>query len=204
MPSEAGNTVIWIVDNKSSVNGRTPTVLGEPVVTRLEPGPALCFDGVDDGLIFQENPLQGRAAFTVEVLFRPDAAGPAEQRFVHLQETGSENRAMIETRVAANSFYLDTFLTSNGAKVTLAEPTLSHPTSSFHWAALSYANGRMRQFMNGVEELTGELGFAPLGPGQMSLGVRLNRKHWFKGCIRELRFTSSALPAERLQQLRAP
>jgi hypothetical protein len=202
-PDGGDDSVSWLFDNLRSVNGHIPRVLGNPIPTRLEPGVALCFNGVDDGLIFDENPLQGRAAFTLEVLFRPDAAGPAAQRFVHIQESNSESRALIETRVTRDSFYLDTFLSSKDAKATLADPALSHPTSSFHWAALSYSAGRMRQFMDGAQELEATLAFTPLGPGQMSVGVRLNQKFWFKGCIREVRFTPRALPAAQLRTLRA-
>lgn len=199
-PNSDGS-VSFVFDNTSSVNGQVPTVLGAPVVTQFEPGSTLCFDGVDDGLIFDENPLESLPAFTIEALFRPEAAGPAQQRFVHIQENGSENRAMVETRVSGDNFYLDTFLASQGSEVTLAEPTLLHPASNFHWAALSYEAGHMRQFVDGVEELAGELGFAPLGPGQMSVGVRLNRQYWFKGCIREVRITPRALGAAQLQKL---
>lgn len=201
--SNSDDSTSFVFDDTSSVSGRVPTVLGAPVVTELELGAALCFDGVDDGLVFDENPIQGRAAFTIEALFRADSAGPAAQRFVHVQENGSENRAMVETRVSENSFYLDTFLSSQGSEVTLAEPTRLHPTATFHWAALSYDGDRMRQFVDGVEELSGELPFAPLGPGQLSVGVRLNRQYWFKGCIREIRFTPRALGTAQLQKLSA-
>lgn len=196
--------VIWRIDSTSTINGLTPTVLGAPTVADVGPGNAVCFDGVDDGLVFGANPLAGKKAFTVEVSFRPDADGPAEQRFVHIQEAGSPNRAMIETRVASSAFYLDTFLASGSSKVTLVEPKLLHPTGRLYWAALSYEAGRMRHFIDGVEELSGALEFAPLGPGEMSLGVRLNRQYWFKGCIRELRFWSRALPANELQKSAAP
>ena len=36
-------------------------------------------------------------------------------------------------------------------------------------------------------------------PGQTSLGVRLNRVFWFKGDVREVRFTPAALGEEALQ-----
>jgi hypothetical protein len=40
--------------------------------------------------------------------------------------------------------------------------------------------------------------FEPLCAGRASLGVRLNRVSWFKGCLRELRVTPSALPVAEL------
>ena len=203
-PAETDAPRIWLIDNTRSIGAQTPTVLGAPTVTPLAIGPALCFDGSDDGLVFEKNPLEGRSAFTVEVLFRSDSAGPSAQRFVHIQETGSDNRALIETRAEADGFYLDTFLASNGNKVTLADAKLRHPTAAFHWAALSYADGTMRQYLDGIEELSGSLPFAPLGAGRMALGVRLNRQYWFKGCIRELRIAPRALAASELQKITPP
>src|SRR5262245_10748469 len=63
--------LVWILDNTASIGGQTPMVLGEPAVREG----ALCFDGVDDALIFPEHPLEGMGTFTVEVRFLPDATG---------------------------------------------------------------------------------------------------------------------------------
>jgi hypothetical protein len=59
----------------------------------------------------------------------------------------------------------------------------------------------MRHFVNGTEEASGELSFAPLGSGRVSLGVRQNQVSWFKGCIRELRISPIALAPEALQKV---
>jgi hypothetical protein len=37
--------------------------------------------------------------------------------------------------------------------------------------------------------------------GQIALGVRLNQVSWFKGLIRTVRFTPSALPENALQRV---
>ena len=39
----------------------------------------------------------------------------------------------------------------------------------------------------------GALEFSPEGPGHSSIGMRINRKYYFKGAVRQARFTRSAL-----------
>lgn len=187
--------LVWILDNTTSIGGQTPMVLGEPVVR----DGALCFDGVDDALIFPEHPVAGFGTFTLEVRFLPDATGAAEQRFVHLQELNTPNRMLIETRVNPDAtFYLDTYLRSGTAELTLVDPATTHATDVWHWAALSYDGTTQRHFVDATEELSGEVIFAPLGAGQMSIGTRLNQVDWYKGCASELRIHARAVPAEEL------
>jgi hypothetical protein len=192
---EDEDTLVWILDNTTSIGGQTPMVLGEPVVR----DGALCFDGVDDALIFPAHPLEGLGAFTVEVRFLPDGTGPVEQRFVHMQEASTPNRMLIETRVNTDStFYLDTYLRSGTAELTLADPAKTHPTDVWHWAALSYDGSVQRHFLDATEELFGEVIFAPLAAGQMSVGTRLTLEDWYKGCASELRIHARAVPREAL------
>jgi hypothetical protein len=193
--------VIWTVDGTTSIGGHVPTVWGAPKMMDTKRGRAVCFDGKEDGLLVGKNPIEGLAEFTVEVLFRPDADGPPEQRFVHIAEDAGEDRAMIETRVTPKgTWYLDTFLHKGAESLALIEPSKEHPGDDWYWAALTYRERQMRHFVNAVEEGSGNLTFAPLGRGRMSLGVRQNQVYWFKGCIRELRVTPAALPPDRLQR----
>ena len=55
-----------------------------------------------------------------------------------------------------------------------------------------------RHFVDATEELSGEVIFAPLAAGQMSLGTRLTLEDWYKGCASELRIHARAVPAEGL------
>jgi hypothetical protein len=193
--TKADEDVVWMLDNTQSIGGQTPMVLGEPAVT----DGALCFDGTNDALIFPAHPLAGLTKFTVEVRFLPDGAGPAEQRFIHMQEAATVNRVLIETRIDPDArWHLDTYLRSGAAELTLVDPTKMHPADTWHWAALSYDGATQRHFVDGVEELSGEVAFAPLAPGQMSLGTRLNQVDWFKGCASELRVHARPLASEEL------
>jgi len=62
--------------------------------------------------------------------------------------------------------------------------------------ALVFDGLMMRHYVDGQEEMSGPLSAAPLGPGKTSLGVRMNHVSWFKGAIREVRFTQRALTAK--------
>jgi hypothetical protein len=191
----------WVLDNLTSIAGLTPEVWGGPTLTQTPYGVALCFDG-DDGIVLPKNPLEGFGAFTLQVLFRPDPVvegetALAEPRFIHI-ETSAADRATIEARVDSTQFYLDTFISSAGQSKTLSDESRRHAVGQWHWGALSYADGMMHHYVDGVVDASAALSAGPLGPGKTSLGVRQNHVYWFKGCIRELRFTPAALPSESL------
>ena len=199
--SPPAGPVVWTLDNAASIGGHQPTVLGAPRFVDAGVGPAARFNGKDDGLVVPANPIAGWAQFTIEVLFRPDADGPAEQRFVHLQDV-RESRALIEIRVTPEGQWcLDTFLLSGKNSLPLMDKTKLHPAGSWHWAALVYDGKKMAHFVDGTKEMEGEVAFPPMTTGQTSLGVRLNRVYWFKGCIREVHFSPTALGPAQLQHL---
>jgi hypothetical protein len=198
---ELGDT--WVLDNLLAIGGLTPEIWGAPSVTETPHGKALCFDG-DDGIVLTTNPLEGSQAFTLQVLFRPDPVletetALAEPRFVHI-ETDAADRATVEARVTATQFYLDTFIASAGQSKTLVDPARVHPVGEWHWAALTYASGVMRHYVDGTEDASADLDAVPFGPGKTSIGVRQNHLYWFKGCVRELRFVARALTTETLEQ----
>lgn len=202
-PNQASpESVIWRVSSANLVGGHIATVYGTPVTweTGSPDGPALFFNGVDDGLLISANPLEGAAAFTIEVLFKPDSTGPAEQRFFHLQDNQA-NRALLETRMIDGRWALDTFLSSAESKQkrVLFDRTKTHPADRWTWVALVYRDGHMAHYIDGVLELADAVQFPPLRAGQISLGVRQNKVSWFKGGIREIRFHRTALPPEKLQ-----
>ena len=109
---QATRVVEWRIDNLESIGGHAVTVVGAPRVVATEIGNAVRFNGTSDGLLIDSNPLAGLSRFTVEVTFKPDADGPEEQRFVHFEEAGTGNRALVELRMSAGRWALDTFLRS--------------------------------------------------------------------------------------------
>lgn len=193
---------IWRLDTVSPIGGHAATVLGAPRVVEESGSKAVYFNGTSDGLLLPVNPLEGLAQFTIEALFKPEYDGAEEQRFLHVQD-GVDNRALLEIRLKEGQWALDTFLRSDktGERRVLFDPTKRHPANRWTWVALVYQKGRMAHFIDGVKELEGEIAFTPMGPGQISLGVRQNKVYWFNGGIREVRFHAVALTPEALQRM---
>ncbi|MBN2410211.1 T9SS type A sorting domain-containing protein [candidate division KSB1 bacterium] len=198
-------SITWNIDNVDSIEGHATTKLGDPVVVETSRGKAVHFDGIDDGLLVTTNPLEGATAFTVEVVFKPDSSYPDNQaqRFVHIQNPGSEDRRiLIELRLSEDhQWYLDTFINSDLSSKTLALETAVHPVGEWYHAALVYENRLMIHYVNGIEELSGEVDYLPITGAYTSLGTRMNKRSWFKGAIRTLKVTHKALsPDEFLIQ----
>ncbi|MHC4501058.1 MAG: LamG-like jellyroll fold domain-containing protein [Planctomycetota bacterium] len=187
----------WSIDNTISIASYKTTVLGAPTVIATAKGSAVQFDGEKDGLIVQALPLAGAQKFTLEILFSPDANGPKEQRFLHLQQNATENRILIETRLTDdNRWYLDTYIQTPRGALALFNPQNTHPVGKWYNAALVYDGRQMRHYVNGAEEMAGSLDFTPLRGGKTSIGVRMNQVFWFKGAIRLVRFTPRVLEPE--------
>lgn len=202
-------TTTWTFNTIDAVGGVPWEPLGSPRIVPLSEGAhentsaAIQFNGKSDGLFLQQIPIAGWDRFTIEILFRPDAGGLPEQRFLHLQDDQGR-RLLIELRILpGDQWCLDTFLYSDsGHRLTLIDRTKAHALGRWHWAALRFADGRMTHFVNGIKECEGEVQFPPMSTtGRTSLGVRQNKVSWFKGAIREIRFTADALPVSKLQRL---
>ncbi|MGE0758851.1 MAG: LamG-like jellyroll fold domain-containing protein [Pirellulaceae bacterium] len=196
----ADSAVTWQLDNLQRIGGHSVTVVGAPRVIDSPQGKALEFDGQDDAVFVPVNPLAGLEQFTAEVIFQPYAAGPPEQRFFHIQEDGTENRLLFETRLTpASRWFLDTFLKSGAGNYTQLAEHAQHPLGPWYHAAVTVDGRMMRHFVNGVEEMATPVRFEPLRPGRTSIGVRVNQVHWFRGAMRTFRVTPRVLaPAEFL------
>jgi len=203
-PSPPPEPVVWELRDPAAVGGLTTEILGHPAAVDTPLGPALAFDGVDDGVIVPVHPLAGAEEFTVEVVFRPDADGPPEQRFLHLQQDGSKDRVLLETRLTGDGrWFLDTYVKSRDAGHTLFARDHLHEAGRWYHAALVVGDGRMRHYVDGRLELSRSIDFAPQGPGRTSIGVRINRVSWFKGAVLRARFTPYALAPEQFERVPA-
>jgi hypothetical protein len=195
-------SIIWPIDNLSQIGGHSTETIGDPVVVNGDLGHAVQFDGVDDGLIVENNPVAGATEFTIEVVFQPYAStdpGNVEQRFIHMQEN-DDHRLLIELRLTDdNQWFLDTFIKSDKSSKVLFAEDFPHPIGPWYHAALVYKEGEMRHYVNGELELTGNVSYIPVSSGQTSVGVRLNKRSWYKGAIHKLKVTHRALePGEFL------
>ena len=195
----AGDATLWRLERAAEVGGVATEIAGAPrTLTPEEDGPGLWFDGVGDGLWVPLNPLEGQTSFTIEVRLRPDAGGPVEQRYFHVEDA-TGRRGLLELRMlGADVWCLDTFLKSGETKLTLIDRAKTHPAGRWTWVSLRYDGQTMSAWVDGVKELEGEIAFGPMGPGRISLGTRQDRRSWFRGAIREVRISAEALPPERL------
>ncbi len=202
--AEPTATTVWKVDRTDTIGELKVEVLGAPKVKDDAGVKSVVFDGEHDGLFLPLNPIADAKAFTVEILFAPAEGGPKEQRFVHIQDTVTNWRVMIETRLDGQGhWWLDTYLGRDRAGTPLIDPQKTHPTDQWYWAAVRFDGTTMTDFVNGEKEMEAPATFGVMGKGQTSLGVRQNKVAWFKGAIREVRFTPEALPAEKLQRVKA-
>lgn len=193
------DATVWEIDNLEKIGGHKVAVVGLPQVIGAPKGKAVRFDGTKDGLLVEANPLAGLTAFTLEVVFRPESGGPREQRFFHCQEDGSENRAMLETRLTDDGkWYLDSFIKSGRTDKPLADEKALHPLDRWHAAALVFDGREMAHYVDGAKECSAKIGFKPLGPGRTSVGMRANQVHWFKGAVRQARFSPRALKPDEM------
>lgn len=200
----------WLLNDVKSVGGLPAEIWGSP---KLAPAAktsdaakaaGLQFNGKNDALLLPVVPIAGWSEFTIQALFAPDADGQHEQRFLHFEDD-AHRRGLLEIRVTPQgSWYLDTFLFANeDQKLALIDPSKLHPCGKFYWVALTFKNGRMTHFVNGMKECEGSVQLEPmLSTGRTSIGVRQNKISWFKGVIREFRFDPQAIAQEGLE--RAP
>jgi hypothetical protein len=199
----------WDIDNLETIGGHPVTYLGDPAVVSTETGNAVEFDGDGDRLLVDANPIGTSREFTVEVIFWPDACYPenADPRFLHIQDPSDpqNKRVMIELRLNQdNECYLDGFMLTDNDDLALIDENLTHPTETWLHAAITYRDGVFKTYVNGVEELSGNVGYKELilrEAGKTSLGSRMDERNWFRGKIKTVKVTRKALsPADFLYQ----
>ena len=194
----------WTFDRLDRIGGHPTTILGHPRVIKSPAGKAVEFNGVDDGLLIDVHPLAGAETFTWEAIFRPDG-GNAEQRWFHLEENpasgaDTDNRMLFEIRVIDGRWCLDAFNRSGQAQKALLNRKSLHALGAWYHVAAVYDGHEFRNYIDGVQDGAAQISLSPQGPGKTSVGVRINRVFYFKGAIRQARFTRRALaPSEFLK-----
>ena len=194
---------VWTFDNLERIGGHAVTVEGDPRIVDTPLGKAVELDGEDDALVFDVHPLAGAETFTWEAIFRPDG-GAEEQRWFHLDSgpaggDGSGDRMLFEIRAIGDEWCLDAFVHSGDDGKALLDRTRLQPLGRWYHVAAVYDGRELRSYVNGKLDGAAELAFTPQAPGRTSVGVRINKVHYFKGAVRQARFTPAALePTEFL------
>ena len=189
----------WVFDRLDRLGNHPTQIEGKPQLIDTNWGKAISFDGEKDALFLDVHPLAGAREFTWEVIFRPAKGGRAEQRFFHLQETGSNFRLLLETRLIGDQWCLDSFGASSTGEKALIDRSQLHSLDEWHHVAFVYDGKEMRHYVDHKLELSAAVALAPQGPGRTSVGVRINRVDYFKGAIREARFHRRALRSSEFQ-----
>jgi hypothetical protein len=192
---------VWTFDRLDRIGGHPTTVRGSPRVIEAPVGKAIEFDGVDDALFVEVHPLAGANTFTWEAIFRPDG-GNREQRWFHLQETGSQNRMLFEIRAVGERWFLDSYNFSATGERALMNKNSLYPAGAWYHVAAVYDGRVFSSYVNGVRQAEAEIALAPQGPGRTSIGVRINMVDYFKGAISWARFTRRALTTEEFSKVR--
>jgi len=208
--AEAPASVTWTFDRLDRIGGHPTIVEGNPKVIETPVGKAVLFDGVDDALFIDNHPLAGAKTFTFEAIVRPDG-GDFEQRWFHLAERDAKTgqvtsfdpatradtnaRFLFELRVVGSQWYLDAFVNGPGYSRALMVQDKRHPLGRWYHVAQVYDGAEYRSYVNGALQAKAEISFKPQGPGSAAVGVRLNRVNYFKGAVRQARFTPRALPS---------
>jgi Concanavalin A-like lectin/glucanases superfamily len=197
---QAQGSETWQIDNLKSIGGYAPVVVGQPQVIETAAGKAVLFNGTGDGLVIDANPLAGLKRFSVEAIFRPEAGGEKEQRWLHVQGDSRDDRVLLEIRLDGNNWFLDTFIKAGEDRRTLYAEAFKHPLGPWYHVALVFDGQTMTHYVDGKAEMSGPLTITPLVQGKTSLGVRMNRVFWFKGAISKVRFTDRALTAKEFMK----
>jgi hypothetical protein len=189
---------VWAVNSTDSIGGHPTEVSGNPRLVTAGDGKAVEFDGDGDRLLVMDNPLQGASEFTIEIVFKPNAAYPdnVEPRFFHIESSENPNRRVtVELRLNdTNGWYLDTFIKSDHSKHTLIDESLTHPVEVWAHAAITYKDQVFTSYVNGVKERSAEVQYLPIpASAKASIGARMNRVHWFNGVISHVTVTHKAM-----------
>ena len=203
-PALAQTQTTWFINNTTNIGGYVVGKYGSPTIVTTPYGNAVHFNGVNDGLVVSNNPLNGCTNLTAELIFKHDQLTvPAawQPRIVHVQATTIDHRLTLETRVATNNslqhFVLDTFLrfsATAGYNLTLTNANSLNLIDDWAHMAVTYDGTNFRNYVNARLENSGILtGLVFTNGGFTSIGMRGNLINYFQGSVLAVRFTPRVL-----------
>jgi hypothetical protein len=191
---EAIDFTSWKFTNLNSLGECAINPEGNPTLITINNDTAWYFDGTDDRVVVDTNPLIGLNEFTFEVVFRIDEGGVSEQKFIHLQ-ANPDIRILFEIEFKENGrWYMENFIKAeNGESIHLMDSTIDYPVNRWYHAAIVYKNNEFKQYINYNTLDIENLSWTPPTDGSVSVGSRMNQVNYFTGAVREIRFADMAL-----------
>lgn len=188
----------WKFSDLTSIGGISVTPEGNPEIIAINADKAYLFDGTEDRVVINNNPLIGIDEFTFEVVFRVDKGGVAEQKFVHLQ-ANPDIRILFELEFKNDSmWYMDNYIQSeNGAGMNFIDSTKLYTVNRWYHAALVYKNNEFKQYINYKTENTANYTWNSPADGSVSVGARTTNTNYMTGAVREIRFADVALDSNQ-------
>jgi hypothetical protein len=185
------SSVTWYFNRVDSIGGNAVTPLNQfPAIIETPLGKAALFNGINNGILLNCNPIGTATKFTIEVIFRPDSSSDlsgdkSQPRFIHLKNVDNSRRITMETRILPNQQWaLDTYIRSETSNLTQLDSSQTHTSGTWHHAAIVYGDSLMRQYVDGVLQLSGTVKYLPIDTNpKISIGVRQDLRYWFKGAI---------------------
>lgn len=189
---------VWLINSLNTLGDAPVTAQGNPQLVDSSQGKVVRFDGEGDRLLVDKNPLMDAGEFTIEIIFNPAEAYPAnaEPRFFHIESMDNPNRRVtVELRLNdKHQWYLDAYIKSEKSQLTLIDSSKVHPIGKWVHAAVTYKNREFISYVNGKQELSGQVDYLPIAvSAKTSIGARMNQIHWFKGEIAQVRISHRAL-----------
>jgi hypothetical protein len=215
------SSALWTLDRLDNIGGYLTTLLPNdtswlaselPMILNTEQGKAAYFNGKNDGFLVKGSPLRNTAAWTFEVIFKPDSSSNSynlEQRFLHIaQNSTAAERLLFEIRLLKNQKWaFDLYLSSGKRSLVLLDTIHTatlHTANQWHHVAVVYENIRATTYIDGVRELSDTVTYHPPVNAQTSIGARQNPRSWFKGAIRLIKATPRALTPSEFLNIPAP
>jgi len=203
------SSITWIFDRVDTIGGYAATPLTKlPTIIETSQGKAAYFNGINDGIFLNCNPLGSAKNFTLEIVFRPDSnyltSDKNQPRLIHISDIVNSNnrRVTLETRLLPNQqWILDTYIKASTTMfLTQIDSTQIHTSGEWHHAAIVYNEGIMKQYVDGAEQMSGSVTYLPIdsASGRISIGVRQDPRYWFKGAIRMIKVSKRALAQKDL------
>jgi hypothetical protein len=196
------SSITWILDRVDSIGGYQSNPYNElPTLIETSQGKAAFFDGINDGILLNCNPIGSATEFTLEVILFPDSTATQTQpRFLHIRRTTDQNRRItMETRILANKqWILDTYIRSEISQCTQLDSSYTHTSGEWHHTAIVYGNHTMKQYIDGILQRSDTVTYLPMDTDnpKISIGVRQDKLYFFKGAIRLIKISKRALVPE--------